>query len=103
MSNRQSYTAKVQALLSLNHSAEQRADLIKDIVSALDKAAKGVKEAAKKEEEGQVRTPNFAADNFLKTDLNICIFTNCFLSNKGQLTGLEVKIAVDRVISFCTH
>ena len=56
MSNRQSYTAKVQALLSLNHSPEQRSDLIKDIVSALDKAAKGVKEATKKEEEGQVRT-----------------------------------------------
>lgn len=56
MSNRQSYTSQVQALLHLYPSTEKRSILIKDIVAALDKAAKGVKDAgSRKEEESQLR------------------------------------------------
>ena len=54
MSNRQSYTSQVQAMLTLYPSADQRKVLTKEIVGALDRAARGVREAAKKEEEAQV-------------------------------------------------
>ena len=50
-------------MLHLYPSTEKRSILIKDIVAALDKAAKGVKDAgSRKEEESQVLNTSMAED-----------------------------------------